>query len=53
MDLMLKLPKVKWVREIAIDWIESERKRVREMMNDLDELKKGLIDQVGLNGAPK
>lgn len=44
MDWLLKLPKVKWVREIAIDWIKSERKRVRQMMNDLDDLIKELTD---------
>lgn len=44
MDWLLKLPKVKWVREMAVNWIENEQKRVRKMMNDLDELKEGLID---------
>lgn len=46
MDWILKLPKVKWVREIAIEWIESERQRTKQMMNDLDELKKRLTNQM-------
>jgi len=41
-EWILKFSKVKWVRERAIREIESERTRLRQRMNDLEELAKKL-----------
>jgi len=41
-DWIVELSKVKWVRDLAMRWIETERARVREAMTDLDKLERRL-----------